>query len=76
MQRSYNAYKSAKNEQLELDLLAAGLNNELSPTLIEIEGRLVSLDGNLQERYQELRDILRRMFELETGAVHSGIKSP
>ncbi|MBP6229889.1 MAG: hypothetical protein KA472_18270 [Pseudomonadales bacterium] len=65
MKQSYNAYKWSKVEQQEVAMLASGLNNELSPTLLEIEGRLVSLDGSLQQRYEEWRRILYRMFELD-----------
>jgi hypothetical protein len=73
MKQSYNAYKWVKIEQQEMTLLATGLNNELAPTLLTVEGRLVSLDGSLQERYREWRRILRRMFELESGTGDGGV---
>ena len=67
MRQIYDAYKWSKSQQLEVALVATGLNNELSPTLLEIDGRLVSLDGSLQQRYQKWRRILHELFLLETG---------
>ena len=47
--------------------LAQRFNNEVQPTVMEVEGRVVRLTGDLDNQYAEWRRILRRIFELETG---------
>lgn len=72
MKDSYNRYRWAKIQQQELQELAEGFENEVAPTAVDLEGRVVELNGSLEERYLEWRRILRKIYELETGPVPSG----
>jgi hypothetical protein len=72
MKDSYNRYRWAKLQQEELQELAKGFDNEVAPTAVELEGRVVKLNGSLEDRYLEWRRILRQIYELETGPVPSG----
>lgn len=78
MQQTYNAYRSLKTQQQDLDELALGFNNEVEPTFLEISGKVFRLTGTLESQYSEWRTILRDIFLLETGlpAVPGGYASP
>jgi hypothetical protein len=67
MKQTYGAFKWAKLQEQELRQLAEGFHNEVAPTSMEIEGRVVRLAGGLDERYREWRRILRQIYALETG---------
>jgi hypothetical protein len=67
LQQTYNAYRLSKIHEQDLDELAGGFNNEVAPTLMEVSGTVYRLTGSLESQYTEWRDILRRIFELETG---------
>ncbi len=68
MKESYEHYKWLKMEEQNLRRWALGFRNEVDPTVVEVEGRVVELDGSLEQRYQEWRDILRSILESETGS--------
>jgi hypothetical protein len=68
MKQHYNNYKWEKIQRQEMKTLAEGFNNEIEPTALELEGTVVKLNGSLDERYREWRDLLRRIYRLETGA--------
>jgi hypothetical protein len=67
MQQTYDAYKWSKIQEQDLDELALGFNNEMSPTVIEVSGKVFRLNGTLETQYSEWREILRSIFALETG---------
>lgn len=67
LREAYNAYKWSKIEQQEEAMLATGFDNELSPTMLTLDGQIIALEGSLQDRYGEWRNILQRMFQLERG---------
>lgn len=67
MQQTYNTYKRAKEHDQDLDEIAEGFNNEVAPTVMEIEGKVFRLNGSLESQYSEWRSILRSIFSLETG---------
>lgn len=67
LQQSYNALKWSKVQQQDLQELAQGFNNEVTPTVLEASGRVFRLNGSLQSQYDEWRAILRQIFSLETG---------
>jgi hypothetical protein len=68
MKQSYNAFKWAKMQEQELRELALGFHNEVAPTSMEVQGRVVRLSGSLSQRYGEWRKILRQIYEIETGS--------
>lgn len=67
LQQTYNAYRLSKMHEQDLDELATGFNNEVTPTVMEVSGTVFRLSGSLESQYTEWREILRRIFELETG---------
>ena len=69
LERSYNTYKWSKIHEQDLVELALGFNNEVAPTVMDVSGAVVELSGTLDSQYSEWRDILQRIFTLETGLV-------
>jgi hypothetical protein len=67
MEQTYNMYKQIKIQQQDLDEMALGFNNEVAPTVMEASGKVFRLSGTLESQYNEWRDILRKIFALETG---------
>ena len=67
LEQSYNAYKWSKIHEQDLGELALGFNNEVAPTVMDVSGAVFELSGTLDSQYLEWRDILRRIFALETG---------
>ncbi|MEH6589771.1 MAG: hypothetical protein V7746_05935 [Halioglobus sp.] len=67
MSQTYNVYKRSKEHEQDLDELAQGFNNEVAPTVMEVEGKVFRLNGTLESQYGEWRSILRSIFALETG---------
>jgi hypothetical protein len=67
MQQAYNAYKWSKIQQQDMDELAQGFNNEVAPTVMEVQGQVYRLSGSLAEQYAQWQRILRQVFLLETG---------
>lgn len=47
--------------------LGDSLQAEVSPMVIEIEGRTVELTGSIEEQYQKWRELLREIYFNETG---------
>ncbi len=67
MKQHYNNYKWKKIQRQEMRILAEGFNNEVAPTALELDGKVITLSGTIDQRYREWRDILRQIFKLETG---------
>jgi hypothetical protein len=67
MEQTYNTYKQIKVQEQDLDDMATGFNNEVSPTVMESSGRVFRLSGSLDTQYNEWRGILRDIFAIETG---------
>jgi hypothetical protein len=72
MQQVYDAYKWSKIHQQDLDELALGFNNEVTPTVMEVSGKVFRLNGTLDTQYSDWRAILRQIFALETGLPAEG----
>lgn len=66
LQQTYDAYKWSKIHEQDLDELALGFNNEVTPTVMQASGRVFKLSGSLNNQYVEWRQILQRIFALET----------
>jgi len=67
LEQTYNAYKWSKIHEQDLDELALGFNNEVAPTVMEVSGTVFKLSGTLDTQYIQWREILQRIFALETG---------
>jgi len=72
MEQAYNTYRQIKIQQQDLDEMALGFNNEVTPTVMEASGKVFRLSGTLAAQYQEWRQILRDIFALETGLPPGG----
>lgn len=68
MKQSYSNYRWAKIQEQESARLAVGFNNEVEPTVMSLQGRVIELEGSLEDQYREWRKILHAIYELETGA--------
>ena len=67
MKASYEHYKWLKMEEQNLRNWARGFSNEVDPTVVEVEGQVVQLDGSLEQRYEEWSSLLRSILRAETG---------
>ncbi len=67
MEQTYSAFRSLKIQQQDLHELALGFNTEVAPTVLEVGDTVFRLNGTLDAQYDEWRDILRKIFALETG---------
>ncbi|MCX2981645.1 hypothetical protein EYC98_12305 [Halieaceae bacterium IMCC14734] len=65
MKRSYINFRWSKIQQQESAKLATGFNNEVAPTVMQLQGRVVELEGSLEEQYREWRRILQSIYQLE-----------
>ncbi len=57
----------AKMHVSALEELGSSLGSEVTPSVIELEDRTVTLTGTADEQYEQWRDILRELYRSETG---------
>ena len=67
MKQTYNNYRWSKIQEQEAARLATGFNNEVEPTIMRLQGRVIELEGSLEDQYREWRKILHSIYLLETG---------
>lgn len=67
LQSVYGTYRAVKVQEQDLFDYALGLRNETQPTVLDYEGRAVSLEGTLQARYRQWRKLLADIFRVEQG---------
>lgn len=65
----YDRYRWAKIYEQEFLELATGFNEELAPTILELNRNVHGLSGTMEEQYLQWHRILRQLFELETGDI-------
>jgi len=65
--QSYNRFKWAKIYEQEFASMALGFNNEVAPAILELNRQVRGLSGDVEEQYAQWREILRQLFEVETG---------
>lgn len=63
-----------KNSEAKMHLealkeLSASLDAEIQPHTVTLEDRTVTLTGTVEQQYAQWRDILRQIYEKDTGAV-------
>jgi hypothetical protein len=68
MKQTYNNFRWSKIQEQEAAKLAQGFNNEVEPTIMHLQGRVIELDGSLEDQYREWRKILHSIYLLETGS--------
>ena len=74
MENVYKTYKESKMNEDSLREMAASFDNEISPTVTELEGTVIRLNGSLQAQYEEWRRLLQEIYATERGSLL--IKSP
>lgn len=52
-----------------LQELGDSMEAQIEPQVIELEDRTITLEGTVENQYNQWRDILRELYELETGSV-------
>jgi len=67
LSQSYNRYMWAKLFAQEFMQLATSFNNEVAPAILELNRQVHGLSGPVEAQYGQWREILRQIFELETG---------
>lgn len=72
MKQAYDNYKEGKIQQQALRELAESFDTEVEPTAMELEGKVVYLNGSLQSQYSEWRRLLRAIYAEETGELETG----
>ncbi|TQV85140.1 hypothetical protein FKG94_02835 [Exilibacterium tricleocarpae] len=65
---TYGDYEWFRRQEQLMEELSGGFNNEVVPTVLELEDSVVNLSGDLETQYGQWRSILRSLFELERGA--------
>lgn len=67
MEQAYNAFRWSRIQEQDLEELAQGFENEVRPTVLDVDGRVYRLSGTLEGQYAEWRSILRQILALELG---------
>ncbi len=62
VEQVYRLYKERKLNEDELRELANSFEREIDPTVAELEGRVIELQGSLLTQYQTWRRILREIY--------------
>ena len=69
MYADYAAYRSYRIQEQALFDLMRGLEGETRSNVLEVEGNVVQLDGDLKAQYVNWQGILRQLFALEQGTL-------
>jgi hypothetical protein len=67
VERVYRLYKERKLNEDELRELATSFEREIKPTVAELEGRVIELQGSLFDQYKTWRRILREIYRETVG---------
>lgn len=62
-----NKRKSAEIHEESLKELSQSLGSEITPFVLDIEGRTIELTGTADDQYQQWREILKEIYAEETG---------
>ena len=60
-------YEQAKIHVEALEEISNSLNAEIEPHTVELQNRTVTLTGTVQEQYEQWRELLKEIYENETG---------
>lgn len=67
MKSRYDNYRWSRLEEQDIEGWAQGFDNEVAPTVMELEARVDELQGLIEAQYAEWGRILAELFALETG---------
>lgn len=76
--KGYQKQNDALLHSATVNELSAALENELAPSVIDLEDRSVTLSGTVDEQFNEWRRILGEMFKAENGSLseYDNVSSP
>jgi hypothetical protein len=73
------AFKSGLDKRAEIKIhteslkqLGDSFQNEVQPMVVDVEGRTLQLKGSAEQQYAEWRQLLRELYENETGVAATG----
>ena len=64
--QNYNRYKWSKIFEQEFVALASGFVSETAPAVLELSRNVNGLSGPVEVQYEQWRELLRGLFEIET----------
>jgi hypothetical protein len=67
MEKVYKAYREWRMNEDALREITASFDDEITPTIIDFEDRVVNLSGSLHNQYAEWRRLLREIYMTEIG---------
>lgn len=67
MQQVYATYRKVKLQEEDLQDLVRGFDGEALETVIDVDDDVFRLSGSVEERYEQWRSILTRIYDLEVG---------
>lgn len=67
LQQSYSDRDEASMHIETLSEIGQSLEEDLEPSVIELQDRTITLTGTVRDQYEEWREILANMYYLETG---------
>lgn len=63
----FNVSAQTEIHAASLKELSESFKTEAKPVVMEVQGKVVELRGTTEEQYARWREILRRIYEAETG---------
>jgi hypothetical protein len=67
IQAGVSQQQDSKMHRAEMRELVASFDAEVAPLLVEVEGQTLRLTGSAEAQYTKWREMLREIFETETG---------
>ena len=67
MRHVYGDYVWFRTQEQYINELSQGFNNEILPTVLEVDDAQITLSGDLDAKYEQWQSILQSLFELERG---------
>ena len=67
MNEVYSDYEWFRMQERYLNELSSGFNNQVLPTVLELDDQVVHLEGGYEQQYQQWQKILAEIFSLERG---------
>lgn len=67
MNEVYSDYEWFRMQERYLKELSSGFNNQVLPTVLNLDDQVVHLEGGYEEQYQQWQAILSEIYQLERG---------
>jgi len=64
---NWSRYQANKMFEQEWNELAEGFTSEVAPSILELNRRVYGLSGNVEDQYDQWRELLRQFYLLERG---------